>query len=646
MEEHSMKKVFLILFALGLMLCGAAAAENLQGEYVDLGDSGLQILIPSSLQPAVPEKPDDILYCYEIPGTSHRINLYSKTAVNSMSTLLEFLLDNEYSLISLECTDCGGAPFLIWQMETDGLNALRAYAVFGADPKHTLDMCFYGMEDAAFADLARGMMSSIRQSPTASAKVTFETADEKLAKRLEVQTSGGYGYRLDNNGEAMLVSLPVPEPGETIMLIPRTVDGYPVDTIDALAVPEQIRQVLVPTTAHIVSNKKLTHEILEIFYCDYEQVLEYDENKSPWVFAGPDDLVLTGTPKRLLAGGEREDLVQDYYLYPTSVGGKRILKALSSKYYTLYTGGPYTYYKITPDTIGICDCKDKEAKKIKVPDTVDGLTVTAIDCLYDYTLPVLGGTNTTEIILPSTLKLLGKNAIDAGKMKSLNLPEGLEVIEDNAISVWSLKKITLPSTLRKIGTWFMHVNITKLEIPDGVTEISPYAMKMVFPQSVTLPAGLTEIPGKLFEASSRLKTVSFPAGLTSIGPSAFQACRKLKEVKAGGTALKVIGDYAFSECDALSKLELPEGLEEIGSHAFSECKKLSKVTLPSSLKTIGANAFNGCKALKQITLGGNLESIDPSAFTECAKKLTIIAPKGSYAEEFAAGHGYAFKPAK
>ncbi len=646
MKENSMKKVFLILFVLGLMLCGAAPAEDLQGEYVDLGDSGMQILIPSSLRTAEPEDPNGILYCGEVPGTSRRVNIYSSTEVNSMSGLLEIMLDNEYALISLEYTDCGGAPFLIWQMEAEGLNALRAYAVYGTDPARSLDISFYGMEDAAFADLARAMMSSIRQSPTASAHVTWEKADEKLVKQLEVHTSGVYSYRLNKDGDAMLVSLPDPEPGETAMLIPGTVDGHSVVRIEATAVPEQIHDVLVPTAAYIMPNKRLTHEVLEMTYSDYEQVLEYDENISPWVLAGPDDLVLTDTPKRLLAGGKRENLVQDYYLYPTSVGGKRILKALSSEFYTLYTSGPYTYYKITPDTVGICACEDREAKKIRIPDTVDGMTVTAVDCLYDYPSPVLGGANTTEIILPSTLKVLGKSAIYSEKMKSLNLPEGLEVIGDDAISVWSIKKITLPSALRQIGTWFMHVNITNLVIPDGVTEISPYSMKMVFPQNVTLPAGLTEIPGKLFESSSKLKTVNFPAGLTSIGPSAFKCCRKLKEVKAGGTALKVIGDYAFSECDALSKLELPEGLEEIGSHAFSECKKLNKVTLPFSLKTIGANAFSGCKALKQITLGANLEYIDPSAFTEGAKKLTIIAPEGSYAAEFAVSSGYTFKPAK
>ena len=140
-----------------------------------------------------------------------------------------------------------------------------------------------------------------------------------------------------------------------------------------------------------------------------------------------------------------------------------------------------------------------------------------------------------------------------------------------------------------------------------------------------------------------MANITIPAGVTSIGRSAFQNCYKLKTVKTQGTSLKVIEESAFEDSTALSKITLPEGLEEIRSRAFYGCKKLSKLVIPSTLRKIGANAFSGCTGLKQITLGANVEEIDPTAFEGGAKKLTIVAPEDSYAAEFAKNHGYGYK---
>ena len=50
--------------------------------------------------------------------------------------------------------------------------------------------------------------------------------------------------------------------------------------------------------------------------------------------------------------------------------------------------------------------------------------------------------------------------------------------------------------------------------------------------------------------------------------------------------------------------------------------------------------------LKQIKLGSDVELIDPTAFQDGVKKLTIVAPEGSYAAAFAKEAGYKYKKAK
>ena len=68
--------------------------------------------------------------------------------------------------------------------------------------------------------------------------------------------------------------------------------------------------------------------------------------------------------------------------------------------------------------------------------------------------------------------------------------------------------------------------------------------------------------------------------------------------------------------------------------------------MPSTLRKIGYCAFGECTGLKKITIGAGVEEIDPDAFAFGAKKLTIIAPEGSYAAEFAVQNGFNYQPAK
>jgi len=464
------------------------------------------------------------------------------------------------------------------------------------------------------------------------------------ARGEQVFTSGDYRYTLDKDDAATILAMPAADP-EDMWLVPRTVDGHSVKYVDVSDLPENIHQILTPPRCSLKSTGKLDHEVFEFLYLDYEYVQDAHYDTPPHILMGPDDLILSGHPYRYAAGGKREDLVQDYYLYPTSANGKKIWFYLYHDYVTLYTSGLYTYYKLSPETIAICEYSDRDPKKVTVPESVDGLAVVSINALPDMAT-VLFATYATEIQLPSTLKVLGRSAIYSSKLKKLVLPDGLEEIGDHSIEVWSLKNVALPSSLRRIGVRFMHIKTGKLVIPDGVTEIAPHAFDDLFLKTLELPDSLAEIPAEMCTKQGSLQSITIPAGVTSIGRSAFRDCSGLKTVKAKGNVLKRIGDFAFADCKALSKFEFPEGLEEIGNQSFYGCKKLDKLTMPSTLRKIGYCAFGECTGLKKITLGAGVEEIDPDAFAFGAKKLTIIAPEGSYAAEFAVQNGFNYQPAK
>ncbi|MBQ3120691.1 MAG: leucine-rich repeat protein [Peptococcaceae bacterium] len=64
---------------------------------------------------------------------------------------------------------------------------------------------------------------------------------------------------------------------------------------------------------------------------------------------------------------------------------------------------------------------------------------------------------------------------------------------------------------------------------------------------------------------------------------------KVLEIPAelDGIPVRAIGDAAFLNFEKITKVIIPENVEEIRASAFSGCWNLKEIILPSTLKTIG-----------------------------------------------------------
>lgn len=72
--------------------------------------------------------------------------------------------------------------------------------------------------------------------------------------------------------------------------------------------------------------------------------------------------------------------------------------------------------------------------------------------------------------------------------------------------------------------------------------------------------------------------------------------------------LESIASEAFSDCELLEKVSLPDGLLEIGRYAFHNTN-LSEVIIPSSVKKMASSAFYGCDKLKSLVLLDNTREV-------------------------------------
>ena len=84
------------------------------------------------------------------------------------------------------------------------------------------------------------------------------------------------------------------------------------------------------------------------------------------------------------------------------------------------------------------------------------------------------------------------------------------------------------------------------------------------------------------------------------------------------------------------RYEVPVGTTAIADYAFSTCQELDKVVVPEGVTAIGERAFIG---LSQVTLPASVTTVASSAFDS---SVTLHVPAGSKAEEFARRNGWAY----
>lgn len=87
-----------------------------------------------------------------------------------------------------------------------------------------------------------------------------------------------------------------------------------------------------------------------------------------------------------------------------------------------------------------------------------------------------------------------------------------------------------------------------------------------------------------------------------ISSFAFKDCSNLKNIRFSRN-LEIIGSFAFEDLDSIEVLDFPSSLKRIGSEAFRRCDNLRSIIFNSSdTLNIGPSAFSECEKLSNIKL--------------------------------------------
>ena len=152
-----------------------------------------------------------------------------------------------------------------------------------------------------------------------------------------------------------------------------------------------------------------------------------------------------------------------------------------------------------------------------------------------------------------------------------------------------------------------------------------------------LDAEVFSIRAKRISNAAIRKTITkivIPDTVEKIGNGAFWGCESVEEIIVPNTVTQM-GTHMFTRCASLKTLKLSDNHKgEIADHFFSDCKKLKTLTIPSGITELGLCAFSGCSGLKEIHIGKGTKKFEFS-WLDKLKGLTIYAPKGSAAEQYA-----------
>lgn len=152
--------------------------------------------------------------------------------------------------------------------------------------------------------------------------------------------------------------------------------------------------------------------------------------------------------------------------------------------------------------------------------------------------------------------------------------------------------------------------------------------------SYSIPEEMKIVGDNAFNGCLNLENVSIGASVEEIGSSAFSGSRCKYIKMTSNSNISKIGMLAFSDCDSLRSLIIPNAVNEIPLLCAAYCDKLEYVKLPNDITTINMSAFNRCKNLNTfesyIEAIGGVE-VEDNAFTAISDTCLWIVPKGTAA---------------
>ncbi len=262
----------------------------------------------------------------------------------------------------------------------------------------------------------------------------------------------------------------------------------------------------------------------------------------------------------------------------------------------------------------------------------------------------------TSVTIPSSVTNIRYSAFyNCSSLTSVTIPSGVTNIGASAFyDCRSLTSVTIPDGLLSIGSraFYNCENLTNITVPESVTSIGFYAFEntayynnednwhegalymgnclvKVIPDpsaaSYSIKNGTKCIADGAFSNCNELKKITIPNSVTNLGDETFENCSGLINIDIPNNVTS-IGYGTFEKCSGLINVDIPNSVTNIGDSAFFDCSSLTSATIPDSVTSIGDDAFLGCYKMTSVTISDGVTSIGDHAFCRCESLANVNIP--------------------
>ena len=114
-----------------------------------------------------------------------------------------------------------------------------------------------------------------------------------------------------------------------------------------------------------------------------------------------------------------------------------------------------------------------------------------------------------ELVLPKSLRVIGKNAFIGAQISEVSFPEGLEEIGYAAFEYNDICSLSLPDSIEVINeSSFAHnENLEEVKLPNRLKKIERYAFYFAKFKTLKMPASIERIEGNAFDYSKLEKII-------------------------------------------------------------------------------------------------------------------------------------------